>query len=350
VGQFPICDGAACRLMISTWTTHHFEEWDYHLSQTIGHHRSTLLTPAVPFFSRMTVWQAEGVSAVALEGTSCLHLHRWQPPDQLLLWLPQLGWVDDRINGQPVLAEPGSAMLCLPGDELVGDTTASLQGVSILLPIEALGSPCLWEGVTSRHLAQGPEVVALVESAQRLVAALAAEAPDTGWQAMVLAEHLLFWRDLSEQPPSERSLGGVERRRQIHRAQEWIEAHLHEPLRVSDLAEALHLSTRSLQYCFRQEVGHSPLEAIRLLRLRRLRRLLRTAAAEQQGIEALYRQCGLNASAATRRQYRQWCGETPDQSRSLASFGQGASSGVGRAEASGEERGTAPTQAGSRGR
>jgi len=335
--------------MITTWTTRHFEEWDFHLSQAIGHHRSSLLTPEVPFLSRMTVWQDEGISAVAIEGESCLHLHRWQPPGQLLLWLARRGWVDDRINGQPVLAEPGSAMLCLPGDELVGNTTASLQGVSILFPIEALGPPCRWQGVSRRHLAHGSEVMALVEAAELLVAALASEAPDTGWQAGVLAEHLLFWRDLSDQSLPERTLGGVERRRQIRRAQEWIEAHLHEPLRVNDLAEALHLSTRSLQYCFRQEVGHSPLEEIRRLRFRRLRRLLQTAPALEEGMEALYRQCGLSATASSRRQYRQWCGETPEQSRSLAGLGPPPPDSADLAGTTRERRET-PRQAGSRGR
>lgn len=244
----------------TTQATRQFDEWEHNLSQAIGHHRSTLLTPALPFFSRITVRQAEGVSTVALEGSSCLHLHRWQPPGQLLLWLPHQGWVDERINGQPVVAEPGSAMLCLPGDELEGETTASLQGVSILLPIQALGTADCWQGFTGRHLAQGSEVVALVETAEQLVAALAAGAPQTGWLAGVLVEHLLFWRDLAVEPPSERLLGAVERRRQIRRAHEWIEAHLHQPLRVTELAEALHLSTRSLQFCFRQELGHSPLE------------------------------------------------------------------------------------------
>lgn len=162
------------------------------------------------------------------------------------------------------------------------------------------------------------QVVALVETAQQLVAALATQAPETEWLAGVLAEHLLFWRDLSEQPPSERTLGGVERRRQFRRAQEWIEAHLHEPLRVTDLADALHLSTRSLLFCFRQEVGHSPLEGIRRQRFRRLHQLLRTPPPKPEGIEELLRQCGLSDSASTRRQYRQWCGETPAQSRALA--------------------------------
>jgi hypothetical protein len=138
--------------MSSTWTTRQFEEWEHHLSQAIGHHRSTLLTPEIPFSSSITVLQAEGASAVTLEGESSLRLHRWQPPSHLLLWLPQHGWVKDRINGQPLLAEPGTAMLCLPGDELLGDTSCFVKGVSILLPTAALGPPSRWQGISARHL------------------------------------------------------------------------------------------------------------------------------------------------------------------------------------------------------
>jgi AraC-like DNA-binding protein len=307
--------------MASTWTTRHFEEWEHHLSQAIGHHSSTLLTPEVPFASRMTLRQAEGVAAVALEGESSLRLHRWQPRDQLVLWLPQHGWVQDRINGQELVAEPGTAMLCLPGDELLGVTSSYLKGVSILLPATALGAPSRWQGFSGRHLAEGSEVRALIDTAHQLVAALAAGAPEAPSVAGILADHLLFWRDLAEPQPSDRSLGTSERRRQLRRARDWIEAHLHEPLRVTDLAEALNLSTRSLQFCFRQETGHSPLEEIRRLRFRRLRQLLGTTLTGEGGLVALYRQCGLTPSAFTRRQYRQWCGETPAQSRFRAGLG-----------------------------
>jgi|GEM_PF-2941682 len=244
--------------MATTWSTRHFEEWEDQLSQAIGHHSSTLLTPEVPFCSSITVRQAEGVAAVSLEGKSSLRLHRWQPPGQLLLWLPQQGWVQDRINGQQVLAEPGTAMLCLPGDELLGETSRYLKGVSILLPSAGFGRSGSTGSLPGRHLAQGSEVVALIDTAHQLLAALRAGAPDAPWLAGLLADHLLFWRDLAKPPPSERSLGAVERRHQIRRARDWIEAHLHRPLRVTELADALHLSTRSLQFTFRQELGRSP--------------------------------------------------------------------------------------------
>lgn len=304
--------------MAKSWTTPQLEAWEHHLSQAIGHHSSTLLTPEIPFFSRMSVMKAEGVTAVALEGQSCLRLHRWQPPGQLLLWLPRSCWVHERINGQPVLAEPGTAMLCLPGDELLGETTGSLRGVSILLPVEGLGPPSRWQELSRRHLEQGSEVVALVVTAQKLVAALAAEAPAATWLAGVLVEQLLYWRDLGQQPVSDRSLNAEERRLQIRRAMDWIDAHLHEPLWVTDLAEALHLSTRNLQFCFRQEPGHSPLEAIRRQRFRRLRQLLRTTPLDSGPLACVDQQCGLSDSAITRRQYGHWCGETPTQSRFLA--------------------------------
>ena len=88
---------------------------------------------------------------VVLEGRSSIRLHRHQAPGQVVLWLPQSGWVEETVNGRPLLAEPGTAMLCLPGDELQGDTTAVLKGVSLLMPASLLGDPDCWH---LSHVAQ----------------------------------------------------------------------------------------------------------------------------------------------------------------------------------------------------
>jgi hypothetical protein len=86
-----------------------FEEWEQHLRMTLGHHRSTLLTPEVPFASRMQVMDAGDGAVVAIEGCSAVRLKRSQPEERVVLWLPRQGWVAERVNGEPVVAEPGSA-------------------------------------------------------------------------------------------------------------------------------------------------------------------------------------------------------------------------------------------------
>lgn len=298
--------------------TPRFEEWESLLDQTVGHHRSTLLTPEIPFHCRMQVVQAEQVGLMAVQGQSSVALHRHQPDDRIVLWLPRQGWVQERLNGREVVAEPGSAMLCLPGDELLGHTSPQLEGVSLLLPSTLLADEVGWRGFEARHLQLGSEARAVIATADDLVTALLAGRPEADWLLSVLADQLLYWRDLTSGIVPGAALGSVERRRLIARARQWMEAHLDQPFRLADLAAGLHFSGRSLQLCFREELGHPPLVEARRLRLRRLRRLLRSTPPAEAGLETLCRACGLSDSAQTRRHYLQWCGETMVQSQAQA--------------------------------
>jgi len=295
-----------------------FDEWAENLAQSLGNHRSTLLTPEIPFSSCLRISQVGQATVLAIEGTSSVRLERVQPLDRAVLWLPRQGWVKERLNGRPVVAEPGSAMLCLPGDELVGESSPSLKGVSVVLPASLLGEPSGWLRFQSRHLREGTEVVALLHSALDLVASLGQASADPRFFLATVVDQLLFWRDLVRDVSHNRVGDAVDRRRLIACARDWIEAHLDQPFRVTDLAGALYVSTRSLQMSFCEQLGHSPLEEARRLRFRRLRQQLLTTPAAQASIESLFRRCGLTGSAHTRRHYLEWCGETPLQSRARA--------------------------------
>jgi hypothetical protein len=56
----------------------------------------------------------------------------------------------------------------------------------------------------------------------------------------------------------------------------------------------------------------------RRLRFRALRQALLNPRAPRRCLEALFESLGLPDSYLTRRQYRQWCGETPDETRARA--------------------------------
>jgi AraC family ethanolamine operon transcriptional activator len=55
-------------------------------------------------------------------------------------------------------------------------------------------------------------------------------------------------------------------------------------LTVPELCEQLHVSRRTLQYCFEDVLGHSPIVYLRAVRLNGARRQLRDAARQQQGL------------------------------------------------------------------
>ena len=298
--------------------TKHFDSWEQHLGQAIGHHRSQLLTPAIPFFSRLQIDSVCGVSVVAIQGESSLRLSRTQPPDHAVLWLPQRGWVADHVNGAALVAEPGTAMLCLPGDDLLGDTSPQLSGFSILLPSALLGEPSGWNSQQRRHLHQGPQELTLIQMARDLVHHVRAADANSGFALVALADQILYWRDLCLTSAGDAS-HPVDRRALIALAREWIEAHLAEPFRLAHLAAALHVAPRTLQLAFREELGRPPMEEVRRLRFVALRRLLLHRPGAKQELEEMFYRCGLGLSPLSRLCYRDWCGETPEQTRARAS-------------------------------
>lgn len=53
----------------------------------------------------------------------------------------------------------------------------------------------------------------------------------------------------------------------VRRAVVYMDEHAHEPLTVDDVAEAVHMSTRGLQYAFRRAFGITPIAYLRRVRL-----------------------------------------------------------------------------------
>jgi AraC-like DNA-binding protein len=303
---------------ISRFQTRLFEEWESQLNSSIGHHTSSLLTPSIPFVSSMEVIRSANLALVQLEGCSSVRLHRHQALDQVVLWLPQSGWVHETVNGCPLLAEPGTAMLCLPGDELLGVTTPVLKGFSLVMPASLLGDPSAWNGFSLRHLAQNPESLAAVQMALEIASTLSTATADVGPLVLSLVDQLFIWRELEVDTVCSRHPGSVERRQLISQARDWIHAHLDHPFQIADLAMVLHVSLRTLQYAFSEELGHSPLVEVRRIRFRRLRQELLKVHTPQEAIEHVFCRCGLLDTPVTTRHYRDWCGETPRQTRSRA--------------------------------
>ncbi|WP_036236300.1 helix-turn-helix domain-containing protein, partial [Methylibium sp. T29-B] len=79
--------------------------------------------------------------------------------------------------------------------------------------------------------------------------------------------------------PERRERGNASaRRRLVAQVRERIEAAPDRAPSVPELCAALHVSRRTLQYAFEDEVGVNPLAYLRSVRLNGVRRLLREAA------------------------------------------------------------------------
>ncbi len=109
-----------------------------------------------------------------------------------MLWLPESGWVDETVNGHPLLAEPGTAMFCLPGDELQGDTTPVLKGILLPMPASLLGDPDRWHGLSLHLLAHAYESMTAIHMALEIVSALRTTTDDLEQLVAVLADRFLY--------------------------------------------------------------------------------------------------------------------------------------------------------------
>lgn len=99
--------------------------------------------------------------------------------------------------------------------------------------------------------------------------------------------------------------------------------HLHESIGIVQVAAAVNVSPRTLQYAFLQELGQPPMAALKRLRLRQLRRLLLDADQLHSPIADLMVRAGLLACGSTAADYRRHCGESPQETRRAMRSGRG---------------------------
>ena len=287
-----------------------FSTWSQVLRQSIGHHQSQLLSPAGSFQARLSQCRIEEFTLPTLHGCGQMQLDREQV-GEALLWLPMQGWSHEIINGEEMLAESGMGMVFQPGDAMSGKTSERVSGISIRMPPTYSGQNLNH----SRLLNQGRAAQAVIQAAFQLAAAAAQNAPGTRFAAQTLQDALAAWRCDLQLSIKKTRLSDQKRRETVADASEWMNAHLGERFGVEELSKILQVSKRTLQICFQQELGRTPMQQAKRLRMRRLRQLLLDQNQEQYTISELMQSTGLLACGATARDYQQWCGELPSQTR-----------------------------------
>lgn len=252
----------------------------------------------------------EEFAVLLLQGRGQVELLREQCGHGVL-WLPLQGWSHERLNGEDRLAEQGMGLLFRPGDVMHGCTSETIAGVSILLPQDRLigldaCSPLLCQGVADRRL---------ITAALQLVETAAYPRPGASFAAEALVDALQVWSDRSSAAAVREQASAAHRSRLVAQACDWMEHHLAERFSVVDLSQALHVSARSLQYSFQAELGSTPMGQAKRLRLRRLHHLLQDDDLRSRSIAELMEASGLLACGVTASDYREWCGESPRQTR-----------------------------------
>jgi len=127
--------------------------------------------------------------------------------------------------------------------------------------------------------------------------------------------------DILQQPQVADDKPAMARRRQVvARVQAYLQAQPLATPSVTDLCELTHVSRRTLQYCFEQVLGLSPLQYLRLMRLNAVRRLLLVGLEEGDTIAQLAARYGFWHAGQFSADYKGLFGEPP--SATLARAGQ----------------------------
>lgn len=300
--------------------------------------RTVLAHDADELASKLTNWQQryDQVSAGRFDGALTeRHLPRLQVfreslsqavrqscrvwPDAIWFGLPDHAHGQSgatRINGRQagidtLLVRPGNVEfeLVTPSDYNIYGIVASRQ----LLEDTAArrGCPIDWGRLQTAEVLQvnGAARAACLRS---LAAALSGDSADADDLSSGVLGSLLDLLDHSGgEPAANPSL--QRRRRVVEQARAYIDAHLseHAPITVPQLCEQVHVSRRTLQYCFEDVLGMSPLLYMRMLRLNGARRALLDGGSGGAAIGAVAGAWGMSNFSQFSSDYRKLFGVCP---------------------------------------
>lgn len=97
----------------------------------------------------------------------------------------------------------------------------------------------------------------------------------------------------------------------LRRALAYINDNAHHDIRVSDIAAAVNVSPRSVQYAFRRYLGTTPLEHLRRIRLDRVHRELQAADPSVDTVMAIAGRWGFTHPGRFSGLYKQEFGTMP---------------------------------------
>ncbi|MGB0960144.1 MAG: GlxA family transcriptional regulator [Halocynthiibacter sp.] len=100
--------------------------------------------------------------------------------------------------------------------------------------------------------------------------------------------------------------------KQISKAIQMFAEHIEDPVQIKDVAQAVNMSTRSLERSFRRATGESPLKYYRLMRLKQARQLVLYSS---DSITEIAYSVGYTSTSPMLRHYKEVYGVTPQEDR-----------------------------------
>ena len=285
---------------------------------------------ALPFRNDSAILNLGQVLVVATQGSAITLVTEQHPFAQLLI--PYGGWGLWKLENAGYENPFGESVLYLPPAplSLENDTTSgvalNLDPATLLATAHTMAGP---EGLPPHSLVvfQQPKrlllsdpacarlingIYAVLFSIDQLTCASGADAlalrlDDVLLRALVL---LLLPELQQDSPRVSEPVASVAARRRLEPLLEWIDAHLEQPIGLTDLEAQVHWSRRTLQYTFRSACGCTPMQ---WLRQRRLYRAMQRLKHPQPGdsVASIGRCFGFVSAVSFSREFRRQFGCTP---------------------------------------
>lgn len=287
---------------------HNLTDWEQSYDQiSPGRFHGTLAELQLP---QMQVFRE--CTNQAVRQTCCV----W--PDALWFGVPERS-ESTRINGR--LAGE-RAIMVRPGDcefELLTPTEYAIYGIvirrkALLQAAELSGSQIDWAQLASAEVmhVDSTERTALLQTLSGLLQS-DAECTDQDLRQQVLVNALLALLDTGT-VDSAVSNSFQRRQRIVAKARELVLAQHDQSLTVPQLCAQLFVSRRTLQYCFEDVLGMSPMQYLRLTRLNGARRYLKRASSKPLTVQDVATDWGFWHLSQFSCDYRKLFGESPSQS------------------------------------
>jgi AraC-like DNA-binding protein len=301
--------------------SHDLDETRDRISRVMQPHRLLPLAGAQNGQAGMEFVRVGGIGAGTIRFNGRMRVDVEAVEDYHLLMFCTRGTADVHVNERVLQADTARGVLCAPGARFRADLSHDCEQFVLRLDratVEAhAGGPVVFDEVLDLRrpalAAWQAQLGLLLESSALLEAVQARPVLTAEMERLVL--HLLLdgqhWArgqrtaDRGSASPSISPHG-----RSVKRAESYIHAHLEEPLRLSDIAQACGVSARTLLSAFQQERACSPMQRVQQLRLELSRRLLRDARPGQT-VASIALDCGFTHLGRFAHAYRQCFGESP---------------------------------------
>ena len=297
------------------------------LTNVIGAHRMSLQDPLTDYHFETDVLSTGNFELVNVQWQGAFKLEQDLIEDRYMIWIALAGCLDQKIGlHQTLCCSLDTATIISPSQKL--ESIASDTGEALLISIDRLEIDSAVGKLLDRTLKQ-PVIFLSNIDLTRDLGILLKQFVQFLWEAAAKIDlrdrsSLLVLRKLEkaflgflvEGLPSNYSADLLHRHDNalachVRTAQAFIESHLHEDLKLEEIATAAGVCSRLLQKAFAQEYGCSPMRFVTRSRLEGVRQELERRSIADTKIMDVMMDYGFTQGGKFAKEYQQLFGEKP---------------------------------------